>query len=142
MRLLTRSGRAWSHQSEYCFFFPYYSLQENSETIVRMLKVYPEARTFRASTWSEFTILWDADCTEYHNHTGEEVGPIPVSKAPSLRALGLLPTEDVQARESRLCQAPTQDSVDTGRTSARGAGNLVRVFWGLSHLSWQTILTC
>ncbi|KAJ6459909.1 hypothetical protein C8R45DRAFT_1109285 [Mycena sanguinolenta] len=97
----------------------------SNETVVRMLKVYPEARTFRASTWSEFTTLWDAGCTEYHDHAGEEVGPMPASKAPSPRPLGLLPTEDARMRESRLCQVPTQDGTDTARTSDRGTGDLV-----------------
>ncbi|KAF7348120.1 hypothetical protein MSAN_01764600 [Mycena sanguinolenta] len=80
------------------------------DTMVRMLK-------------------WNADCTEYHDHAGEDVGPIPASKVPSTSAPGLLPTQHARAREFRLCQTQAQDAANTVRTSARGTGDLVsRVF--------------
>ncbi|KAJ7808978.1 hypothetical protein B0H14DRAFT_3481781 [Mycena olivaceomarginata] len=40
-------------------------------TLARMRNRYPQARTFNASTWSEFLVKWDMDCTEYHNHESE-----------------------------------------------------------------------
>ncbi|KAF7367671.1 hypothetical protein MSAN_00830800 [Mycena sanguinolenta] len=76
----------------------------SSNTMARMLKVYPGARTFQATSWSEFIKTWNLNCTEYHDHVGEEAGPILASKAPSPRAPGLLPTEDARARELRLSQ--------------------------------------
>ncbi|KAF7341885.1 hypothetical protein MSAN_02044100 [Mycena sanguinolenta] len=97
----------------------------SSNTMARMLKVYTGARTFRATSWPELINMWHLDCTEYHNHVGEEAGPVPASKAPSPRAPGLLPSEDARARESKLCQAQMQDCANTARTSARGTRDLV-----------------
>ncbi|KAF8198666.1 hypothetical protein K438DRAFT_1759326 [Mycena galopus ATCC 62051] len=69
----------------------------SERTTVRMLNAYPQARTFRASTWSRFDDLWNQDCTEYHDHPNAI--PTPASKLPSPRNLGELPTEDARNRE-------------------------------------------
>ncbi|KAJ7304693.1 hypothetical protein DFH08DRAFT_903250 [Mycena albidolilacea] len=40
-------------------------------SLTRTLTKYPGARTFNASTWSEFDRRWTLNCTEYHEHQGE-----------------------------------------------------------------------
>ncbi|KAF8190032.1 hypothetical protein K438DRAFT_1971512 [Mycena galopus ATCC 62051] len=69
----------------------------SDNTIVRMLHVYPKARTFRTTTCSRFEALWNLDCTEYHEHPNAV--PMPASKMPSPRKKGELPTEDTHNRE-------------------------------------------
>ncbi|KAJ7083028.1 hypothetical protein C8R44DRAFT_887094 [Mycena epipterygia] len=54
----------------------------SQRTLIHMLKTYPDARTFKAETWSKFLNLWNLDCTDYHNHDGE-LPVTPDSSAPS-----------------------------------------------------------
>ncbi|KAJ6557123.1 hypothetical protein B0H10DRAFT_2240920 [Mycena sp. CBHHK59/15] len=52
------------------------------QTLLRMLKKYPDVWTFHSQTWSRFLDLWNLDCQEYHNHEGQ-LPSTPNSSMPS-----------------------------------------------------------
>ncbi|KAJ7224056.1 hypothetical protein GGX14DRAFT_386862 [Mycena pura] len=53
-----------------------------------MLNRYPKARYFRAATWSRMLELWETDCIDHHDHSGDHPGmpedTMPPSPVPSL----------------------------------------------------------
>ncbi|KAJ7200510.1 hypothetical protein GGX14DRAFT_400505 [Mycena pura] len=68
-------------------FTPWCTRTGKGRTLILMLNRYLQARYFRAATWSHMLELWEIDCIDHHDHSGDHpgsaVGTAPPSPTPS-----------------------------------------------------------